>query len=140
MSSVEPIASVMALGAPSAGVGMDAPGAAAQQSFQEALHRPVTELQIAPGAPVDPLGGKMMERVETFYDRVQQYSADSKAPGSEQAGDGGAAQPAQKHAVRDIDQAMQMLHRTFSFVIETTLVSKVTSESTRTINTFMRGT
>jgi hypothetical protein len=119
MSSVEPIASVVALGAPNANVGMDAPGAAAQQSFQNALHRPVAELQIGPDHSVDPLGDKMMERVETFYDRAQQYGADSKAPAT---------------------PGMQMLHRTFSFAIETTLVSKVASESTRTINNFLRAT
>jgi hypothetical protein len=148
MSSVEPIASVMALGAPSAGVGMDAPGAAAQQSFQEALHRPVTELQIAPGHSVDPLGGKMMEGVETFYNRVQQYPvpelrADSKAPAtpsSEQAGDGAAAQPAQKPAVAEFHHALQMMNRTFSFAYEATLVSNVSSQSTRILNTILRGT
>ena len=147
MSSVEPIASVLALGAPNAGVGMDAPGAAAQQSFQDALHRPIAELQIAPGAAVDQLGGKVMERIETFYDRVQQHSVPElgtsdkapAAPGSEQAGDGGAAQPASKHAVGEIDQAMQMMQRAFSFAIEATLVSKVSTESTRVFNTFLKG-
>ncbi len=127
MSTVEPVASVMALGARDHGVGMDAPGATAQQAFQDALHRPVAELQIAPGAAVDQLGGKVIDRLETFYDRVHEHSVAE------------AAQPAQKHAVGDIDQAMRMLQRAFSFAIEATLVSKVTSETTRTFNTFMRG-
>ena len=144
MTSVAPIASVMASGAPDANVGMDAPGAAAQQSFQDALHRPVAELQIAPGAPVDQLGGKVMERIETFYDRVQQHSvpelgAGDKAPGGEQAGDGGAAQAAQKHAVTETHQALQMLQHAFSFAIEATLISKVSTESTRIFNTFLKG-
>ena len=147
MSSVAPIVSVMASGAPNAGVGMDAPGAAAQQSFQDALHRPVAELQIAPGDPVDQLGGKVMERIETFYDRVQHHSVPELStgaktpptPDSEQAGDGGTAQPAQKHVVGETNQALQMLEHAFSFAIEATLISKVSTESTRIFNTFLKG-
>jgi hypothetical protein len=144
MSSVAPIVSVMTSGTANAGVGIDAPRAAAQQSFQDALHRPVAELQIAPGDPVDQLGGKVMERIETFYDRVQHHSAPepgagAKTPASEQAGDGGAAQPAQKHAVGETHQALQMLEHAFSFAIEATLISKVSTESTRVFNTFLKG-
>lgn len=147
MSSVAPISSVTILEAPHAGVGMDAPGAAAQQSFQDALHRPVVELQIAPGPAVDPLGGKVLEQIEMFHDRVQQHSvpelgADNEAPatpGSERAGDGAAARSAQKHVSAETHHALQMMERAFSFAIETTLVSKVSTETTRTLNTFLRG-
>ena len=147
MSSVAPIASVVALGAPNAGVGMDAPSVAAQQSFHETLHQPIAELQIAPGHAVDPLGSKVMERIETFYDRVQRYSVPEHGigdkaratPSSEQAGDGGAMQPAQKHVVTEIDQALQIMEHAYSFAIETTLVSKVSTESTRTLNSIIRG-
>jgi len=147
MSSVVPIESVIASRAPNVGVGADVPGTMAQQAFQDALHRPVAEVQIAPDNSVNQLGGKVMERIETFYDRVQRYSVPelgagekaAAAPGSERAGDGGAAQPAPKHAATEIEHAMQMMQRAYSFAIETTLVSKVVTESTRTFNNFMRG-
>ena len=134
MTTIAPVSGVLAPGTANVGVGIIEPGAAAQQSFQEALHRPVTTLQMEPGQAVDRLGGKVMEWVETAYDRVQRNAVPelgtASAPATSEAGspsNGGAQQAAEKPDAAH--QALQMLEHAFSFAIQATLISKIATES-----------
>jgi hypothetical protein len=141
MTTIAPVGGVMASGTTS--VSAVEPGAAAQQSFQEALRPPIATLQMEPTHAVDQLGGKVMEWMETSYERVQRNAVPelglmpAPASGTGSPNNGGAAQAAeQPDAGR---QALQMLEHAFSFAIEATLMSKISTESTRIFNTFLKG-
>lgn len=144
MTTIAPVGGVMASGITSVSVGAVEPGAAAQQSFQDALRPPVTTLQMEPAQAADQLGSKVMEWMETSYERVQRNAVPelSVTPAPAASGTGfpnnaGAAQAAEKPDAGR--QAMQMLEHAFSFAIEATLMSKISTESTRIFNTFLKG-
>ena len=144
MTTIAPVGGVMASGTTSVSVGAVEPGAAAQQSFQEALRPPIMTLQIEPTHAVDQLGDKVMEWIEASYERVQRNAAPQlssmpapAASGTGSPNNGGAAQAAEKPDTGG--QALQMLEHAFSFAIEATLMSKISTESTRIFNTFLKG-
>src|SRR3954465_15144848 len=146
MTTIAPVGGVLAPGAANVGTGVVEPGAAAQQSFQDALHRSVTTLQMEPGHAADQLGGKVMEWIETSYDRVQRHAVPelgtAPAPATAEAGspsNDGVPQAAEKPDAGGTHQALQMLEHAFSFAIEATLISKISTESTRIFNTFLKG-
>ncbi|MFC5323901.1 hypothetical protein [Bradyrhizobium oligotrophicum] len=144
MTTIAPVGGVMASGTAAVGVGAVEPGAAAQQSFQDALHRPVTTLRMEPAHAVDQLGGKVMEWMESSYERVQHNAApelnlmpEPAASGPASSNNDGAGPGAEKPDAGR--QALQMLEHAFSFAIEATLMSKISTESTRIFNTFLKG-
>jgi hypothetical protein len=144
MTTIAPVGGVMASGTTSVSVGAVEPEVAAQRSFQDALRPPVTTLQMEPAQAVDQLGSKVMEWMETSYGRVQRNAVPelslTPAPAASGAGspdNGGAAQTAEKPDAGR--QALQMLEHAFSFAIEATLMSKISTESTRIFNTFLKG-
>jgi hypothetical protein len=113
------------------------------------------EMQIMPPAQIDGMGQKLVDHLHAFYEQSRNWQATPPAdtasvelasnsltsPAGQDGGsaalDAGAAggesvMPAISHATR-------MLERAFSFAIETTLISKAATESTRIFNTFLRG-
>jgi hypothetical protein len=151
---------VAAIGAhaPSLG-GMTA--APAQNLFETALDRSAVpasvqqasiEMRIEPPAVSDGMGGKILDHLETFYGRAQVWQAsgatspsaaspditgsiDKPAAAAPQPGSGLSGDP----AIFDVSHASVMLQRAFAFAIETTLISKASTESTRIFNTFLKG-
>jgi hypothetical protein len=97
-----------------------------------------------PAQAADQLGSKVMEWMETSYERVQRNGVPElnvtptpAASGTGFPNNAGAAQAAEKPDAGR--QAMQMLEHAFSFAIEATLMSKISTESTRIFNTFLKG-
>lgn len=144
MTTIAPLGGVTASGTVGVSFGAVEPGAAAQQSFQDALHRSVTKLPMEPEHAVDQLGSKVMEWMESSYERVQRNAApelnlmpEPAASGPASSNIGGTALGADKPDAGR--QALQMLEHAFSFAIEATLMSKISTESTRIFNTFLKG-
>jgi hypothetical protein len=140
-----------------------AAAAPAQGTFETALDQaaqPVAaqnasmEMRIAPPPISDGLSGKILDHLGSFYDRAQVWQTSGTAgpmdpvatpeiTGSitkqgvgEPLGAGGAAA---NPATFDARHAAAMLEQAFAFAIETTLVSKASTESTRIFNTFLKG-
>jgi hypothetical protein len=135
--------------------------APAQNLFETALdhsampasvQRASIEMRIEPPSISDGMGGKIMDHLETFYGRAQVWQALGATSPSSASPDitgsidkpASAAQPATPGrsgdpAVFDVSHASAMLEQAFSFAIETTLISKASTESTRIFNTFLKG-
>jgi hypothetical protein len=111
------------------------------------------EMRIAPPTS-DGLGGKILDHLGTFYDRAQVWQASGitgpAGPAATPEITGsvakqGVAEPpvagtaAGDPAMFDLPHAAAMLERAFAFAIETTLVSKASTEGTRIFNTFLKG-
>jgi hypothetical protein len=137
------------------------PGLPAQAGFEAALDRAASpgtvkqataEMQISPAAAGDGLGERILGHIETFYERSQAWQSfgakpeSTNPPSPEFTGSIG-GQPAASAAsggpasgsVFDVSHASVMLERAFAFAIETTLISKASTESTRIFNTFLKG-
>jgi len=134
--------------------------APAQGSFETALDQamqPVaaqntsTEMRIAPPPVSDGLTAKIVDHLGSFYDRAQVWQASGAASRSEPAAmpeitgsipKQGVAEPPGAGATAggfDTRHAVAMIEQAFAFAIETTLVSKASTESTRIFNTFLKG-
>ncbi|MGY3450530.1 hypothetical protein [Bradyrhizobium sp. USDA 4353] len=158
MSFVEAVEAISSTVAPRGAAA--APG---QGAFQLALDQtagqptvapPAVEMRITPPPSSDGFGGKIMDHLGAFYDQAQAWQTSGFAGRAESSPatdvTGSIPQPSASAtavpektgaapAVFDAKHAAAMLEQAFAFAIETTLVSKASTESTRIFNTFLKG-
>ncbi|MGJ5047275.1 hypothetical protein ACQR09_09420 [Bradyrhizobium oligotrophicum] len=127
---------------------------ALDQTAQPAAAQPASiEMRITPPASED-MSAKVLGELGRFYDRAQIWQASGSRSASNPAATPEIKEPVAKPNVAapavadgavaapvafDVQQMTAMLGQAFAFAIETTLVSKASTESTRIFNTFLKG-
>ena len=102
------------------------------------------EMQIVPGAPASSLQDNLVKYWSSFSDRTQNFelgadaakmgAASRSKPVSLASVNAGSRAPASH-----FELATHSLQKSFAFAIETSLVSNISHQSTRTLNTLLKG-
>lgn len=109
----------------------------------------VQEVQVQPAPLPNAMDEKVVDYLESFHDRTKNFSGIMNEVVKNVGGSGdkpsveiskistSGAMPGT--GPNDLQVAIEMLEKSFAFAIETTLVSKASTESTRVFNNLLKG-